>query len=52
MFPELYGRLTMHRFVDVEGQGAEDNTYDTLLALPLLLTSKVPSHSSVELPFA
>jgi len=28
-------------FVDVEGQGAEDGTYDTMLALPLLLTSKV-----------
>lgn len=28
-------------FVDVEGQGAEDNSYDTMLALPLLLTSKV-----------
>ncbi len=28
-------------FVDVEGQGSEDATYDTLLALPLLLTSKV-----------
>ena len=34
----------MHRFVDVEGQGAEDGTYDTLLALPLLLTSKVYVH--------
>ncbi len=28
-------------FVDVEGQGAEDGTYDTILALPLLLVSKV-----------
>jgi len=28
-------------FVDVEGQGAEDGMYDTMLALPLLLTSKV-----------
>lgn len=28
-------------FVDVEGQGAEDNTYDTMLALPLLMTSKI-----------
>jgi len=28
-------------FVDVEGQGAEDGTYDTMLALPLLMTSKV-----------
>eukprot|EP00457_Paulinella_chromatophora_P001921 gb/GEZN01001923.1/.p1 GENE.gb/GEZN01001923.1/~~gb/GEZN01001923.1/.p1 ORF type:complete len:672 (+),score=109.52 gb/GEZN01001923.1/:59-2074(+) len=28
-------------FVDVEGQGAEDGTYDTMLALPLLLTSRV-----------
>lgn len=28
-------------WVDVEGQGAEDNSYDTMLALPLLLTSKV-----------
>lgn len=28
-------------FVDVEGQGAEDGTYDTMLALPLLVTSKV-----------
>jgi len=28
-------------FVDVEGQGAEDGTYDTLLALPLLVTSKI-----------
>ena len=28
-------------FVDVEGQGAEDSQYDTMLALPLLLTSKV-----------
>jgi hypothetical protein len=27
-------------FVDVEGQGAEDNSYDTMLALPLLLTAK------------
>ena len=27
-------------FVDVEGQGAEDNSYDTMLALPLLLTSR------------
>ncbi len=28
-------------FLDVEGQGAEDGTHDTLLALPLLLTSKI-----------
>mmetsp|Transcript_46774 Transcript_46774/g.92036 ORF Transcript_46774/g.92036 Transcript_46774/m.92036 type:complete len:605 (+) Transcript_46774:76-1890(+) len=28
-------------FVDVEGQGAEDGTYDTMLALPLLVMSKV-----------
>jgi len=28
-------------WVDAEGQGAEDNAYDTMLALPLLLTSKV-----------
>jgi len=28
-------------FVDVEGQGADDSTYDTLLTLPLLLSSKV-----------
>ena len=27
--------------VDVEGQGAEDSSYDTMLALPLLLTSRV-----------
>lgn len=28
-------------FVDVEGQGAEDNSHDTMLALPLLLTSRI-----------
>lgn len=28
-------------FVDVEGQGDRDQSYDTLLALPLLLTSQV-----------
>lgn len=28
-------------FVDVEGQGDRDITYDTMLALPLLLTSKI-----------
>jgi hypothetical protein len=28
-------------FVDVEGQGDKDSTYDTMLALPLLLASKV-----------
>jgi len=28
-------------FVDVEGQGAEDGTYDTMLALPLLMVSKI-----------
>jgi hypothetical protein len=28
-------------FVDVEGQGDQDGTHDTMLALPLLVTSKV-----------
>ena len=32
---------TLVGFVDVEGQGAQDNLYDTKLALPLLLTSKI-----------
>jgi hypothetical protein len=39
--PEPVGVSPMCGFVDVEGQGAEDGTYDTLLALPLLLTSRV-----------
>lgn len=32
---------TLCGFVDVEGQGDKDGTYDTILALPLLVTSKV-----------
>lgn len=39
---DIEGAKTRLAFVDVEGQGADqDEKYDTLLALPLLLTSKV-----------